>query len=69
LLEVGRVPAATLQLESGGGKQFFVAFCAALRAGVQNGVAQLLQVFFLKAAIGATIFVNGHDESPRGQIL
>src|SRR5258708_14240107 len=65
VLEIGRVPAASLQLEARGGHHLREGRLAALRAHLEKRVAHLLQGFLLVAAALAAILVDGHDASPK----
>jgi hypothetical protein len=67
-LEVGGVPAAALQLETGSGNLLKVGFCTAGRTGGERGIAHLLKVVFLMAASAAAILVDRHDELRKGQL-
>src|SRR6185369_12811563 len=59
-LEIGRVPAASLQLEAGGAEELGKRGLAALRARRERRVAHLPQEFLLVAAAVATILVDRH---------
>src|SRR6185369_6641225 len=59
-LEIGRVPAASLQLESGGAEHLGERGLCALRARRERRVAHLPQEFLLVAAALATILVDRH---------
>jgi hypothetical protein len=60
MLEIGRVPTASLQLESNRGHQLGQAFLAACGTDEQRSVGKALQRFEAMAAIRASIFVDGH---------
>jgi hypothetical protein len=64
-LEIGSVPAVTLELEACGRKQLGVTFLAAGWAGGERRIAHFLQVFLLKTAGIAAIFVNRHENPPK----
>src|SRR6187401_218099 len=65
-LEIGGVPAASLQLEAGRGEHLREVGLAAGGAGREGGVAHLLQEFLLVAAARAAILVDRHSSSPMG---
>src|SRR5581483_2237857 len=58
--EVGRVPAAALQLETGRAQQLLVGSLAAARADRERRLRDLLQVLFLVLALEAAVFVDRH---------
>jgi hypothetical protein len=60
MLEIGRVPTASLQLEPNRGHQLGQAFLAARGTNEQRLVGKALQRFEAVAAIRASIFVDGH---------
>src|SRR5687767_3048835 len=60
-LEVGRIPAAALQLEARGGQHLREGGLAASGAGGDRRVAHLLQEFLLVAAARAPVLVNRHQ--------
>src|SRR5262245_13081253 len=59
-LEVGRVPAAPLQLKAGCTQQLLISLLPALRALRQRFLGDLLQVLFLVTAGSAAVFINRH---------
>src|SRR5512135_1974093 len=61
MLEVGRVIAIALQLETGSGKLLAERFFAAFRAGGERHIAHFLHDILLHTTTAATIFVNRHD--------
>src|SRR5690348_16992445 len=63
VLEVGRVPAAALQLEAGRGDHLREARLAALRADGERRIAHLLQELLLVAAALAAVLVDRHGLS------
>src|SRR5512143_3934485 len=65
-LEVGRVPAAALQLEAGRGDALDEPVGLARRAGGERRVADLLQRLELVAAGRAPVFVDRHGK-PRSR--
>src|SRR5690349_19045195 len=67
VLEIGRVPAAALQLETGGAEQLRKRGLPALRARRERRVAHLLQEFLLVAAAPATILVDRHFPLREGE--
>jgi hypothetical protein len=59
--EIGSVPAAAFQLESGGRKEFPVTGLTTFGADREWRVTDFLQMLLLKTASRTAIFVNRHD--------
>ncbi len=67
-IEVGRSPAAALELEARGGELLAEGLLAALGALGERLVAHLLEILLLKAAGGALISVDRHVEVPERKV-